>query len=291
MWSPKTKSNGARNKFYDNMAEASANDPVISFADGRVRLVGRVEGPAQTSPQPKEFAKTSNQWNEIGWMLPVSWYAVKIEVKPVDEITSIRPLLPPTHSPIRPTNGHGNQGAYLAEINKELFDIICGFSGFILDNPGDVVFSFNEYPIDQAEIEQAVLGLSDTERDQVIQSRRGHGKFRDRTLSIEPFCRVTGLANPNFLIASHIKPWRQCETAEERLDGNNGLMLAAHVDRLFDRGYLTFLADGTFILSPQLPNSVVEALRLPESDTVTCQAFSASQATYLDWHRQHVFRT
>ncbi|MGH8783212.1 HNH endonuclease [Paraburkholderia sp.] len=41
------------------------------------------------------------------------------------------------------------------------------------------------------------------------------------------------------LIASHIKPWRESDN-EERLDGMNGLLLATHADRLFDRYLMSF---------------------------------------------------
>ena len=44
---------------------------------------------------------------------------------------------------------------------------------------------------------------------------------------------------PELLIASHIKPWRDSND-EERLDACNGLLLAAHVDKAFDRYLLSF---------------------------------------------------
>jgi hypothetical protein len=33
-----------------------------------------------------------------------------------------------------------------------------------------------------------------------------------------------------FLVASHIKPWRSCDNSE-RLSGVNGLLLSPHVDK------------------------------------------------------------
>jgi hypothetical protein len=48
---------------------------------------------------------------------------------------------------------------------------------------------------------------------------------------LEPACRVTGLARQQFLVASHIKPWRDCDNSE-RLSGANGLLLSPHVDKL-----------------------------------------------------------
>lgn len=74
--------------------------------------------------------------------------------------------------------------------------------------------------------------LPATEKEQLIKARRGQGVFRTRLESIEDSCRLTGATNTRMLVASHIKPWRDCSNVE-RLDGNNGLLLSPHVDKLF----------------------------------------------------------
>ena len=79
----------------------------------------------------------------------------------------------------------------------------------------------------------SVTGAS-TERDALTKARLGQGLFRHRVAEREPACRVTGLKRQEFLVASHIKPWRDCDNSE-RLDGANGLLLSPHVDKLFDR--------------------------------------------------------
>jgi hypothetical protein len=45
-------------------------------------------------------------------------------------------------------------------------------------------------------------------------------------MQIEWQCRITGVDNPVHLVASHCKPWRD-STNEERLNGENGLLLTA----------------------------------------------------------------
>jgi predicted restriction endonuclease len=52
-----------------------------------------------------------------------------------------------------------------------------------------------------------------------------------------------------YLIASHIKPWRSANN-QERIDGSNGLLLAPHVDLLFDRGLISFTDEGSLLVSP-----------------------------------------
>lgn len=93
---------------------------------------------------------------------------------------------------------------------------------------------------DLAEIERTVPDA--TQREALVQARIGQGRFRadvTRLWGKGEVCALTGIALPELLIASHIKPWRD-STDEERLDASNGLLLAVHADRLFDRHLLSF---------------------------------------------------
>jgi hypothetical protein len=81
-----------------------------------------------------------------------------------------------------------------------------------------------------------------TQREALIQARIGQGRFRadvTRLWGKGETCSLTDIALPEMLIASHIKPWRD-STDTERLDPANGLLLAVHADKLFDRYLLSF---------------------------------------------------
>jgi putative restriction endonuclease len=47
----------------------------------------------------------------------------------------------------------------------------------------------------------------------------------------------------------HCKPWRDSNN-EERLNGENGLLLTPTIDHLFDRGFISFEDSGALIVSP-----------------------------------------
>lgn len=82
----------------------------------------------------------------------------------------------------------------------------------------------------------------ETERDVLVKARIGQGRFRADVVASwrkGETCALTSLAVPEMLIASHIKPWRDSSNGE-RLDPMNGLLLAAHADKLFDRFLLSF---------------------------------------------------
>ena len=113
--------------------------------------------------------------------------------------------------------------------------------------------------------------------------------FRKRVLDLEPVCRITGIKKSNLLIASHIKPWRACETAAERLDGFNGLMLAPHADFLFDRGLLGFEDDGHPLFSSQLQDTDVAKFGLHWVERPPPKPFRPESSAYFQHHRANVY--
>jgi putative restriction endonuclease len=292
LWSPKTEAGGVRSQFYTNMREAGPGDPVISFANAVVSSIGFVSDFAANSPKPGEFGSVGSNWSAEGWILPVSWQSVPKPIRPKDLISYIAPLLPKKYSPIKASNGNGNQKAYLTEVSDELFNVIASRTGFQAASTiaADQTLDSLLDRIDE-KIQSAIQNdpsLSSTEKEQIVKARKGQGEFRARVFEIERGCRVTGIDNPSLLVASHIKSWRSCASSTERLDGYNGLLLAPHVDHLFDRGWLTFRDDGTPIVSPRLRSKDLQRLGL--SDAIHgSRPFSPQHRTYLDYHRREVF--
>ena len=91
--------------------------------------------------------------------------------------------------------------------------------------------------------------IPQTERTALVLARRGQGIFRDNVRAIEHACRITRVERMEHLIASHIQPWRDSSN-DQRLDGENGLLLTPTVDHLFDRGFISFESTGHLIVSP-----------------------------------------
>ena len=128
-----------------------------------------------------------------------------------------------------------------------------------------------------------------TEREQVIAARKGQGVYRERLLAKwDGACAVTGLAVPELLMASHARPWKAA-TNKARLDGDNGLPLVPNLDKLFDRGYISFADDGAILISPAL-SAAARATFGVDSTTHLLKPLSAEQRTYMAYHRDHVFK-
>lgn len=296
LWSPRTGPGGRRNAFYDNMRRAGPGDLVLSYARRRIGHLGRVADYAFAAPRPPAFGRRL-AGEAQGWWLPVAWTPLDPPVSPRALVAELGPLLPARYSPISPVTGGGWQNAYLAEIGVAAFDLVLrgvAFDGAALDRAGgDPGLAFPRVAADLDQVLEAEIaadpGLTSTEKQALITARRGQGIFREAVRALEPACRVTGVDNPWLLIASHIKPWRACASAAERLDGANGLMLTPDVDLLFDRGFLSFAADGRPLVSPRLAADDLARLGLEGLSTRPGRPFSARQEDYLAWHRRLVF--
>ena len=287
IWSPKENSNGSRNQTYVNLTLTKPGDIVFSYAAGTIKAIGVIESNCQEQIKPSEFGKAGDVWSDIGWGVPIDWEILSVPVTPKDHMNTIAPLLPPKHSPLQ-LNGNGNQSCYLASIQDEL-----GYFLTELAQPKNLysIITDIEEGITEAEELKIIDDINDsdiesTEKEQVTKARKGQGKFRKNVIKKENKCRLTGVIKKDLLIASHIKPWKVSSNLE-RLDGNNGLLLSPHVDKLFDKGWITFLDNGDLIsVSKEIDEALNQwGISLP----VNVGAFSLKQTTYLAYHREHVF--
>ncbi len=289
LWSPRTERGGGRSPFYDNMRRAGPGDLVLSYVRKRIRHLGRAADFAFAAPSPDP------EEPRPGWQLPVNWAALEPPVSPQAIIAELGPLLPERYSPISPVTGLGRQKAYLCELSAAAATVVLDrarWEAARLDGPGEVFPRAAAWVDDR--LEAAVTadpGLDATQKQALVTARRGQGIFRENVRALEPFCRVTGVSNPWLLIASHIKPWRDCDSAAERLDGANGLMLTPDVDLLFDRGFLSFADDGTALVSPRLDAADLGRMGLGDLAGRDRRPFRPRQAAYLAWHRRWVFLT
>lgn len=294
VWAPKLKKNGQPNHFYDNLRRAAPGDVIISFAYAAVNYIGRVADFALSSPKPDSFGNAGQAWLDDGWMLPVIWHKLDSPFKPSLFADSLPALLKAKYAPIQIT-GRGNQGAYLSEIDQHLVDFILDKVASQNDLAALAESLSSELPdtadeIDEI-IEQRLLVselLSATDKVQVIKARRGQGIFRANVQQYEHACRVTGIESGFLLIASHIKPWRSCSSSNERLDGNNGLLLTPHVDRLFDRRYITFDDAGSLVVSSKLDQLNINRLGISEPQ-FDASPFNFEKRNYLHYHRENVY--
>lgn len=92
-------------------------------------------------------------------------------------------------------------------------------------------------------------GLKDGEKDENGNRRRsGQGRYKLAVVDLWQTCSVTGCATPNLLVASHIVAHKDA-APHEQLDPHNGLLLTPNLDRLFDRGLISFDERGKILIA------------------------------------------
>lgn len=134
--------------------------------------------------------------------------------------------------------------------------------------------------------------------------RKGIPHDRNETKALQAFykdtlfhefnhaCPLCGVTIAHMLIASHIKPFRDCAHIYETVDHNNGLLLCRNHDYLFDQGYFSFNNKGNMILSKALLEkghlkdiyTIKKDYRLPnEYQTI-------QRMLFLEYHASHIFK-
>jgi hypothetical protein len=297
LWSPKLKSNGSRNPFYDFMRELAPGDRVFSFAEAHIKAIGIVASHAYEAPKPLEFGAAGAYWDQIGWRVDVRFVELRRPMRPSDHMATLAALLPTKYAPLH-SDGRGLQSIYLTCIPETL-------AGSLVDLIGreghDLVRGWRIE--DRAEVQPAI-GLAqweeheltkvrndgavpETVREAVVLARRGQGLFKERVMQRERACRITGVERIEHLRASHCKPWRDANN-EERLDGENGLLLTPNADHLFDRGFIGFDDDGDVLISPVADSDALVRMGIDVRRPPNVGRFSARQQHFLAYHRDSV---
>jgi len=135
---------------------------------------------------------------------------------------------------------------------------------------------------------------SQTERESTVQVRTMQSFFRRMILAAyETRCCVTGNPIPDLLVASHILPWGAYP--EHRLNPGNGLCLAAHFDKAFDTGLITFGEDLKLILGARIRSQRTDQAIAREFISVEGAPLKASERyppnpEFLAQHRETIFR-
>ena len=130
--------------------------------------------------------------------------------------------------------------------------------------------------------------LKEKDRETIIKARIGQGRYRD--LLIQKWNSTESISeysNPDFLRASHIKPWKNCDN-KECIDPENGLLLKPDNDFLFDQGYISFDDDGNIIFSKYLSEQDIQEFHL--SEKIKIKKVSSNMKKYLNYHRKEIFK-
>ncbi|MDH5571473.1 MAG: HNH endonuclease [Gammaproteobacteria bacterium] len=127
--------------------------------------------------------------------------------------------------------------------------------------------------------------IADTEKPTFINARIGQGKYRRELIGHWEACALTGFNDTRFLVASHIKPWKD-SNHEQRLDAYNGLLLLPNLDKVFDLGFISFEDSGKIKISSYLEELDILGVR-PDMQI----KLQDQHQEYIQYHRDVVFES
>ena len=293
----KRRQNGAFLGGHQLRRRVAPGDVVFSFADTVIRAIGIAASHAYEAPKPLEFAQAGAHWDMIGWRLDVRFTGLRLPIKPSEHMPVLAPLLPHRYAPLR-ANGAGLQSVYLTRVPDRLAAALVDLLGaeareLVLgyrvaeEAPTASAIGLVEWEEHELSQVQADTTLPETDRQAIVLARRGQGLFKKRVMRIEHACRITGVDREEHLRASHCKPWRDASN-EERLDGENGLLLTPSIDHLFDRGFIAFDGNGQVIVSPVAHRDSLLRMGITPEHPPKVGTFSTGQRRFLAFHRDNV---
>jgi putative restriction endonuclease len=130
-------------------------------------------------------------------------------------------------------------------------------------------------------------------REQIVKVRVNQYLFRSFVLAAyDNTCCITGLQQPEFLIAGHIKPWSADE--KNRINPQNGIAINALHDRAFETGLITITPDFTIKVSSVLkkqakaPNIQTYFLQYDNQPIILPSRFLPDKE-FLEYHNEKRF--
>ena len=138
------------------------------------------------------------------------------------------------------------------------------------------------------------LAIEGKTRDQLIKVRVNQSFFRKTIMaSYNNTCCITGIQQPELLIAGHIKPWGVDE--KNRLNPRNGIALNALHDKAFENGLITisqsFKVKISSILKKKIKEQTVRDFFLCyENQTIILPSKFLPDKELLKYHNEQRFK-
>ncbi len=122
--------------------------------------------------------------------------------------------------------------------------------------------------------------------------RLGQDQFRKKLKEkYNNKCAFCDFGVEHTLIASHAKPWKACENTIEKLSEDNGFLLCANHDKMFDRGYITInIYNKTFVFSNALSVKELEECKNTLPSNQFSYEISDDMKKFLMYHSEKVFK-
>jgi putative restriction endonuclease len=281
LWAPsyyinRRTGNQSKNAGWEQVKNVKKGDVIFCCYDKKIHYVAIAKENAYQSNRPnlQEF----QQWEIDGNRIDVDIKTLDISFD-INEIKSIvKDLYNDKCSPKLVTENNSINQQYMISLAQSVGVLILDMLG---DDSIDINTKFNNYKKNNNKPRKKP---SKTYTESLRKSRLGQGIFRAEVLEYwNETCPVTNVNHKDLLIASHILPW-QLSNDEQKLDLYNGLALSPAVDKLFDKGFISFDNEGKILINKKINKEIVKKLGIDLN--IKINNLTLKHKFYLEKHRE-----
>ncbi|RKQ32304.1 HNH endonuclease [Oceanobacillus halophilus] len=287
LWAPQKNHAGQSVHHWSDVGKVRKGDIIFNSYKGKMNSIIIAKEDARKHDRPLDLDEL-DLWEKQGWLVEAEYIDLPNPVVYKNYMEEILRLQGNKYAPFNRI-GRGNTG-YLFRVTDELADMLFGVVEGYNNVRREEVLTTNSQKEVIAEINNEIESrefLNDTEKELFVKSRIGQSIFKKKLIKLEKKCKLCGVTDERFLIASHIKPWNKSNNYE-RLDVNNGLLLCPNHDALFDKGYVTFNDNGDILISSSIDEPTCILLNIHNQIKLK---INKKQMEYMKWHRKVIFKS
>lgn len=281
LWAPQFSFNEVKETKYVNVgwsavAKVKKGDLIFCYRNGEILRLAKALSDCYPADRPQSL--TFDKWQKEGWKVDVELTKIPDPIK-ADEFKDF--FIENYNTQCIPkvfTSKKQCAQFYMSAIPSAAGVLLLSHiqsTAYIVDN----------FDMPDNAIEKEDVADRETVREIVIKARIGQGPYRKNLIDIwNGKCSATGLSYTELLIASHIVPWSVCEPSSERIDPYNGFLLSPNIDKLFDKGLISFTDEGKLLLNESITDEVLDKLGISKSLQIS--AIKPQNLPYLARHRE-----
>jgi putative restriction endonuclease len=257
LWAPAYTLNKNNTKIvnagWKHVPNVKEGDIVFCYTQGRLIYCGKAKADAYAAPRPSN--RSFKEWVSEGFKVEIDLQVLTVPIQTEDFSADFVALYNHKTKPkLFASNGVPSQ-QYMVSMPDSA-------GVFLLDLIDDFNFSLDTETDNQT---TSTKSVKKTTQETLVKARVGQGKFRKEVLDLwDAKCPITNTAIVPLLVASHIQPW-QLSSDAERLDPYNGLPLSPNIDKLFDKGLISFNDVGELIYRGDFDVQELRNLGVPEN--------------------------
>ncbi len=282
LWAPQKviKENGtkAKNAGWEQVKSIVKGDVIFCYFDKRIHYIAVATKDSYVSSRPSfdEFKAWAQNATDDGTRVDIDVQILENSLDSEQFKEEVIDYYNEQCTPVLFTKKKSINQQYMISLSKSVGILI-------LNSIGDESIRTQEIITKNNSTSKNKKKPKKTTKETLIQARVGHGAFRDELLEYWKSCPVTDVNDSALLIASHILPWHVAND-DEKLDKFNGILLSPSVDKLFDRGYISFDDQGKLLTHKKLNIKNLDKLGIEKNAQI--KGLEKAHLYYLNEHRE-----